>query len=98
MPSTANENFLPLKDVASHVHVFPVEKTIGGSIYSSIKYIPPAIKHVSLRDLEKTEQKMAEKINKGSFDVVFSEQDQYTMAPFYSNILKTPYILLPAAP
>lgn len=92
VPSTANENFLPLKDVASHVHVFPVEKTIGGSVYSSIKYIPPVVKHVSLRDLEKTEQKMAEKINKGSFDVVFSEQDQYTMAPFLLKYLKKPLV------
>jgi glycosyltransferase involved in cell wall biosynthesis len=92
VPSTANENFLPLKDVASDVHVFPVEKTIGGSVYSSIKYIPPVVKHVSLRDLEKTEQKMAEKINKGSFDVVFSEQDQYTMAPFLLKYLKKPLV------
>ena len=92
VPSTANENFLPLDDVAIRVNVFPVPKTIGGSIYSYIKYIPPMVKQVSLRDLEITEQKMAEKINNGKYDVVFSEQDQYTMAPFLLKYLKKPLV------
>ena len=92
VPSTANEDFLPLRDVASHVHVFPVLKTMGGSIYSTILYIPPAVKQVSLRDLEKTEQTMAEVINKGDYDVVFCEQDQYTMAPFILKYLKKPFV------
>ena len=92
VPSTANENFLPLNDVASQVYVFPVPKTIGGSIYSYIKYIPPMVKQVSLRDLEKTEQIIADKINKGNYDVVFSEQDQYTMAPFLLKYLKKPLV------
>jgi len=92
VPSTANENFLPLDDVAIRVNVFPVPKTFGGSIYSSIKYIPPAIKQVSLRDLEKTEQQIAGKINNGNYDVVFSEQDQYTMAPFLLKYLKKPLV------
>jgi glycosyltransferase involved in cell wall biosynthesis len=92
VPSTANEKFLPLKDVANDVNVFPVSKTIGGSIYSTIKYIPPMVKNVSLRDLEKTEQKIAEKINKESYDIVFSEQDQYTMAPFLLKYLKKPFV------
>ncbi len=92
VPSTANEEFLPLRDVASHVHVFPVPKTMGGSIYSTIKYIPPAVKQVSLRDLEKTEQIMAEVINKGHYDVVFCEQDQYTMAPFILKYIKKPFV------
>ena len=87
VPETANEEFLPLNSVASDVHVFPVPKTLGGSIYSAIKYIPPMVKQVSLRDLEKTEQIMAEVINNGDYDVVFSEQDQYTMAPFLLKYL-----------
>ncbi len=91
VPSTANEEFLPLKDVASNVNVFPVSATLGNSIYSAIKYIPPQVKHVSLRDLEKTEQKIAGVINNGDYDVVFSEQDQYTMAPFLLKYLKKPH-------
>jgi len=92
VPSTANEEFLPLKDVANNVQVFPVPKTIWGSIYSTIKYIPPAVKQVSLRDLEKTEQSIADVINNGNYDVVFSEQDRYTMAPFLLKYLKKPFV------
>ena len=85
-------NFLPLNKIVSNVHVFPVSKTLGNSIYSAIKYIPPQIKKVSLRDLEKTEQNIAEVINKGSYDIVFSEQDQFTMAPFLLKYLKKPHV------
>jgi glycosyltransferase involved in cell wall biosynthesis len=92
VPSTANEEFLPLNNVASDVHVFPVPKTMGGSIYSTIKYIPPMVKQVSLRDLEKTEQVMAGVINNGDYDVVLAEQDQYTMAPFILKYLKKPFV------
>jgi glycosyltransferase involved in cell wall biosynthesis len=92
VPSTANEEFLPLRDLVGHVHVFPVPKTLGGSIYSTLKYIPPAVKHISLRDLEKTEQIMADVINNGPYDVVFSEQDQYTMAPFLLKYIKKPMV------
>jgi glycosyltransferase involved in cell wall biosynthesis len=92
VPSTANEDFLPLDQVASNVHVFPVSSTLGNSIYSTIKYIPPQIKKVSLRDLEKTEQNIAQVINKGNYDIVFSEQDQFTMAPFLLKYLKKPHV------
>jgi glycosyltransferase involved in cell wall biosynthesis len=92
VPSTANEKFLPLDQVASNVHVFPVSRTLGNSIYSSIKYIPPQIKKISLRDLEKTEQNIAEVINNGNYDIVFSEQDQFTMAPFLLKYLKKPHV------
>jgi len=91
VPSTANEEFLPLKNVASNVNVFPVHTTLGNSIYSTIKYIPPQVKKISLRDLEKTEQKIAGVINNGTYDVVFSEQDQFTMAPFLLKYLKKPH-------
>jgi glycosyltransferase involved in cell wall biosynthesis len=92
VPSTANEEFLPLENVANNVHVFPVTSTLGNSIYSAIKYIPPQVKKISLRDLEKTEQNMAEVINKSSYDIVFSEQDQFTMAPFLLKYLKKPHV------
>ena len=82
VPSTANEKFLPLEDVANSVSIFPVEKTTKGSIYSTIKYVSPIIKTISLRDLEITQKRIAETINSKEYDIVFSEQDQYTMTPF----------------
>jgi len=88
VPSTAREAFLPLKDVGAKVTVFPVQKTISGSLYSFLRYIPPM--EVSLRDLERTQQDIAETINKGDYDVVLSEQDQFTMSPFFLKFIKKP--------
>jgi len=92
VPSTANEEFLPLKDVANSLKIFPVEKTIKGTIYSTIKYLPPQLKSISLWDLERTEEKIAKIINSGDYDVVFSEQDQYTMSPFFLKYVIKPLI------
>jgi glycosyltransferase involved in cell wall biosynthesis len=92
VPSTANEDFLPLKDLANNLYTFTVPSTLGNSIYSSIKYIPPQVKKVSLRDLELTEQNIAGILNRSDYDIVFSEQDQYTMAPFLLKYLKKPHV------
>jgi glycosyltransferase involved in cell wall biosynthesis len=90
VPSTANEKFLPLKNIVENVDIFPVKKSISGSIYSSIKYVPPFIKGISLRDLESTEKEIAENINRKDFDVVLCEQDQYTLSPFLLKYIKKP--------
>lgn len=92
VPSTANEEFLPLEDVSNSLEVFPVEKTLQGSIYSSLKYVPPIIKDISLRDLELTQKIMAEAVNSKNYDVVLSEQDQYTMTPFFLKYVKHPIV------
>lgn len=92
IPQTANENFLPLKDIVNDINVFPVKKTFTGSLISTLKYIPPTVKGISFADLEKTHQKIAEAINRGDYDVVFCEQDQYTMAPFILKYLKKPHV------
>ena len=57
VPSTANEEFLPLKNVVTNVYTFPVSNTLGNSIYSSIKYIPPQVKKISLRDSRENRRK-----------------------------------------
>jgi glycosyltransferase involved in cell wall biosynthesis len=90
VPSTADETFLPLKDFANKVYIFPVRKTISGAIYSTLCYIPPI--KISLRDLEKTEKEIADVINKKDYDVVFSEQDKYTLSPFFLKFIKKPTI------
>ena len=90
VPSTANENFLPLTDLVENVNLYKVKTSIGGSLYSSIKYVPPFIKQISLRDLENTEKAIAETINSGDYDVVLCEQDQYTLSPFFLKYIKKP--------
>ena len=92
VPSTANENFFPLKEIVNKVNVFSVKKTFSGLIYSTFRYIPPIRIPVSLRDLEKTEKKIACAINRQDYDVVFSEQDRYTMSPFFLKYIKKPTI------
>lgn len=92
IPSTANEEFLPLKGLVRKVYEFEVPKTLSGTIYSTFKYIPPIVKQISLRDLENTEKDIAEIINKADYDVVFSEQDQFTMAPFLLKYIKKPMV------
>jgi glycosyltransferase involved in cell wall biosynthesis len=90
VPSTANESFLPLEDIVNDLNVFPVRRSLGGSLYSSLKYVPPSIKQISLRDLEDTEKAIADHINKEDYDVVLSEQDQYTLSPFLLKYIRKP--------
>lgn len=92
VPSTANEQFLPLKNVSRNLEVFPVKKTGTGYLYSSLKYVPPIIKSISLWDLEKTHKQIAERINSADYDLVFSEQDQFTMTPFFLKYIKKPTV------
>lgn len=92
VPATANEQFLPLKNVSRNLEVFPVKKTGTGYLYSSLKYVPPIIKSISLWDLEKTHKQIAERINSADYDLVFSEQDQFTMTPFFLKYIKKPTV------
>ncbi|MCE5214503.1 MAG: hypothetical protein LLF83_07280 [Methanobacterium sp.] len=92
VPSTANEDFLPLKNVSNSLKVFPVEKSLKGSIYSNLKYVSPMVKKISLRDLEITQKKIAETINSQDYHLVFSEQDQYTITPFFLKYVEHPTV------
>ena len=92
IPSTANENFLPLKKIVNKVNVFPMKKIFGGLIYSTFRYIPPIRMSICLRDLEETEKIIADIINNMDYNIVFSEQDQYTMSPFFLKYIKKPTV------
>jgi glycosyltransferase involved in cell wall biosynthesis len=89
VPSTANEDYLPLKNVVNDLKVFEVKNTIPGFIYSSFKYFPSK---VSLSSLKKTQKIIAEDINQKEYDVVLSEQDRYTMAPFILKYIEKPLV------
>ena len=90
VPSTANEDYLPLKGIADNLKVFTVKNTRIGFLLSFIK--PYFLYRVSLIDLEKTQKYMAEIVNKGDYDVVYCEQDRYTMAPFFLKYIKKPNV------
>jgi len=90
VPSTAREDFLPLKGVGAKVTVFPVPRTLSGSLYSFLRYIPPT--EISLRDLEWVQKDIAETINKGQYEVVLCEQDRWTMSPFFLKFVTKPTV------
>ncbi len=90
VPSTANEDYLPLKGIVNNLKIFPVK-------YTTIGYLSSLVKHyflygISLSDLEKTQKSIAEVVNNGDYDVVYCEQDRYTMAPFFLKYIKKPNV------
>ena len=93
IPDTADENFIPLKDVANNVFEFSVKPSfIRSKIYSIFDYVPAIFKEVSINNVIKTEKVIAETINDADYDVVFVEQDQYTMSPVTLKYIKKPYV------
>ena len=90
VPSTAEEAFLSLKNIGANVTVSPVKRTLFGSLYSFARYIPPM--EISLRDLERTQKDIAQTINNGEYDIVLSEQDRFTMSPFFLKFVKKPTV------
>ncbi len=89
VPSTADEHFLPLKEVSNKFQVFQVKRTITGLIKSTIRY-GPSLRH--LADLERTQRHIANVINRTDYDVVYIEQDRYVMSPFLLKYIKKPSI------
>jgi glycosyltransferase involved in cell wall biosynthesis len=90
VPSTANEDYLPLENVASSVTVFPIKKSFFGSKLSNLRYLLWV--KSSPNDHEKTQMEIAEHINNNDYDVVFSEQDMYTLSPYFLKYIKKPAV------
>lgn len=95
VPSTANEQYLPLNEVVDNLKVFPVNNSTISYLFSALKYFPSK---VSLRSLEMVQKEIAENINDGDYDVVLCDQDRYTMAPFLLKYIKKPHIYYCAQP
>ncbi len=99
IPETANEDYLPLEAVASNVVKYEVKPSFfREKIYSIFSYVPAIIKKVSVNNVMKTEQKIAEDLNDSGYDIVYCEQDQYTMTPVIFKYLKKPSIYYCAQP
>jgi len=91
VPSTANEDFLPLRQFANSVTVMPLHTTPFGLAKSAIWYLFPR-GFLSLADQEEAQKRLADIINKGEYDIVFVEQDKHTMSPFILKYLIQPYV------
>jgi glycosyltransferase involved in cell wall biosynthesis len=88
VPSTADESYLPLRDLVSEVNVCNVKRTVSGLISSTLRDFPLTIS----TDLERTERNIADNINGQDFDVVLCEQDRYTFSPFFLKYVEKPTI------
>jgi glycosyltransferase involved in cell wall biosynthesis len=92
VPSTANENYLPLKDIVDGFYVYPVRRTMRGVLSSSFRYLLPTYASSLLADFGRTQEHIAKAIDVGSYDVVLSEQDAFTWTPFVLRFLRTPSV------
>lgn len=90
LPSTADETFLPLREVVRAVHTEPVRMTPLGVVISTIRYLPPLT--CSRADLEAAQRRLAARINRGPYDVALVEQDYFTMSPFILRYLTKPSV------
>lgn len=91
IPETANEDFMPLKNVCDNLYIFPIQKSLKALLYS-LYYYPTSRLTVNYDDLEVTQKKIAEEINSKDYDLVFSEQDHLTMAPFFLKYIDKPTV------
>lgn len=90
IPSTADENFLPLNEVVNGCRTFSVQRTVRGVISSATRYA--AFVRMSLADHERVQERIAQIINAGSYDIVLSDQDQFTSSPFLLKFLAKPTV------
>ncbi|MBE6488554.1 MAG: glycosyltransferase family 4 protein [Methanosphaera stadtmanae] len=88
IPETANEDYLPLEEVANHIYLYNVKKSFfREKLYSIFSYVPAIIRRVSVNNVFNAEIQIAEDLNKSDYDIVYCEQDQFTMTPIILKYL-----------
>ena len=90
VPSTADENYLPLKSIANELTVFPVKLTASG-IISSVRSRYLSIDTL-LGDIERVEREIAKTLNEKKYDVILCEQDRFISTPFVLKHLESAFI------
>ena len=88
LPSTADENFCPLRDIVSGYRIFPVRRTTFATTAFALRRSLELGRQ--LMEQERTQKRIAEAINNGPYDVVLSEQDYCTLSPFVLKFLAGP--------
>jgi glycosyltransferase involved in cell wall biosynthesis len=86
VPSTADENFLPLNGVVDFLRVYPVAPRLRDASY--FRFVLPRV----YAGIKQVEEHIAAEMNAASYDVVLSEQDQFTFTPFVLRYLETPVV------
>ena len=91
IPSTANEDYLPLEPIATNMYIYDVKPSFWREkIYSIFSYVPAIITRESVKNVFKAEKQIAEDLNNSDYDIVYCEQDQFTMTPIIFKYLKVP--------
>lgn len=93
IPETANEEYLPLETIANNIITYKVKKSfIREKLYQIFNYVPAIIRKVSVTNVIKTEEEIAQDLNNSNYDIIYCEQDQYTMTPAILKYLTKPNI------
>lgn len=93
VPETADENFLALKEITNDLKVFPVRTSfLKWWIYSKLNPKIPSTDLISMKALKSSEKNIATAVNNGGYDVVLSEQDRFTMSPFFLRYVQIPAV------
>ncbi len=99
-PRTANEEFLPLTNLARQVFTFDLNLTrpFEGSLPLLRKYVDLYRLKKNLDASRALATRTAEKIDAGKYDFVFLHHDQPVQSPYLLNFLKTPSVYYCAEP
>jgi glycosyltransferase involved in cell wall biosynthesis len=94
VPSTADESFLPLGEVASRMEVFqrppPPDRE---KALSSRLPLATGLRWLGyLKRVRESERSIARTIDAGGYDVVLVQANQYTQAPWVLRFLRTPTV------
>ena len=91
VPETANETFLPLKEIVDNFKIFPLKTDFLRSwLYHRLDHKAPGTTRISIKALESVQKDIADVINGENYDIALSEQDRFTMSPFFLKYIKIP--------
>lgn len=94
VPSTANEEFLPLAEVVRDVSVFPraAPPPRGPILAGRLLSLAPLRWVGYLRHVRAVERRVARTVDQGGYHLALVHPSQFTQAPFLLRFLRTPSI------
>jgi len=96
VPDTADKSHCLLKEFANKVSVFSTSGNLAKSVWAAISHLSPLYlfsRSLKMLDvMDKVNKSIASVINRGAYDVVFVEQDQFIYSPFLLKYLEKPSV------
>jgi glycosyltransferase involved in cell wall biosynthesis len=92
LPSTANEEYLPLASVVQQQTIFKLDeiKTDKYRIPGLRKYFDLLSNIVNARKLDKTAREIASLVNQGQYDFAFTHNDRIVQSPYLLRYISLP--------